>query len=320
MKKLCIILFLFFVSLQGCSKNSSSNGKIRMAYLQGDLHQLACWIAMEKGFFREQGLDVEVAGIFKAGPEEMSAFAAGSLDMGYVGQAPATTAVANRVTDVTVLAQVNKEGSAIVVKKGSKIKKMTDLVGKSIAVPGHSTVQDFLLRKALAKFKIKEKKVNLIVLKPPEMIGALRTDQIDAFIAWEPYPAKAVTMGTGRILLASNKIWKNHPCCVLVADSNFIKNSPQKIKGIIKAHVKATNYIHNNLDDAVKIAVKYTGMDEKTVMNSIKNIKYDFIPVIDGEIEYVDFLSRLGYIKVDDPKTFTKKFIDTSILQDVIKK
>ncbi len=291
-----------------------------MAYLQGDLHHLACWVALEKGFFKDEGLDVEIAGIFRAGPEEMSAFAAGSLDIGYVGQAPATTAVANKVTDVTVLAQVNKEGSAIVVKKGSKIKKMTDLVGKSIAVPGHSTVQDFLLRKALAKYNIKEKRVNLIVLKPPEMIGALRTDQIDAFIAWEPYPAKAVSMGIGRILLASHEIWKDHPCCVLVADSSFMEKNTQKTKGVVKAHVKATNYIHNNLKEAVKIAIKYTGMDEKSIRLSIKNIKYDFLPAIKGEIDYVDFLSKLGYIKVDDPREFTRKFIDTKILQDVIKK
>ena len=39
---------------------------------------------MEKGFYEKNGVNAQVAGIFKAGPEEMSAFAAGALDMGYV--------------------------------------------------------------------------------------------------------------------------------------------------------------------------------------------------------------------------------------------
>ena len=90
---------------------------VRIAYLQSDIHHLPCWVALDKGFFEAEGVKVEVAGIFKAGPELMSAFAAGALDMGYVGVAPATTAVANKTAKVVVLAQVNTEGSALVVKK-----------------------------------------------------------------------------------------------------------------------------------------------------------------------------------------------------------
>ena len=46
---------------------------------------------MEKGFYEKNGANAQVAGIFKAGPEEVSAFTAGALDMGYVRVAPATT-------------------------------------------------------------------------------------------------------------------------------------------------------------------------------------------------------------------------------------
>ncbi len=317
MKKVIILSILFFLLLAGCSKSNSNKAKVRIAYLQGDLHQLACWIALEKGLFKAEGVDVEVAGIFKAGPEEMSAFASKSIDVGYVGQAPATTAVANKTADVKVIAQVNKEGSAIVVRKNSKIKHISQLAGKSIAIPGHSTVQDFLLRKALNKYGIKVNKVNDIVLKPPEMIGALKTDQIDAFIAWEPYPAKAVTMGIGKILMTSNDIWKGHQCCVLVVDSEFMNKNIEKIKGILRAHVHATDFIRNNPNEAVQIAVKYTGMDKDTIRHSMKTILYDYIPVVDGEIEYVEFLSKLGYIKVDNAKDFTEKFVDTKIIHDI---
>jgi NitT/TauT family transport system substrate-binding protein len=77
--------------------NIAEGKPVRVAYLQSDVHQLPCWVALDKGFFEKEGVKVEVAGIFKAGPELMSAFAAGALDMGYVGIAPATTAVARSI-------------------------------------------------------------------------------------------------------------------------------------------------------------------------------------------------------------------------------
>ncbi len=321
MKKLLLIIgLLSLISLPVNDVAGASESSVRIGYLQSDIHQLACWVALEKGLYQKHGVPAKVAGIFKAGPEEMSAFAADALDMGYVGEAPATTAVANGVAEATVLAQVNTEGSAIMVKKDSNIQVPEDLAGKTVAIPGHSTVQDFLLQKALLKFKVDRKNVDIIVLKPPEMIGALKTGQIDAFIAWEPYPAKAVTMGVGRVLLTSRQIWKNHPCCVLVSRDEYRKHQPKEIEKMVRAHVEATDFIHEHPDEAVKIGMKYTGMDEETVRAAMKNVNYTYQLSIDGETEYVDFLSRLKYIDVPDPKRFVMRFIDPGILEKIVGK
>ena len=292
---------------------------VRMAYLQSDIHHLALWVAMEKGFFNQGGAKVEIAGVFRAGPEIMTAFAAGALDMAYVGEAPATTAVANKAAEVVVVSQVNTEGSALVVAhKNTQIKNLADLVGKTVAVPGHSTVQDFLFRKALHNKRIPFNKVNIIVLKPPEMIGALRTDQIDAFIAWEPYPAKGSTMGVSKNLATSKMIWPGHPCCVLVSDQTFFDAHPETVKTVVAAHVKATEYIHNNPEQAVEIGVKYTGMDSQTVRKALDNVHYTHELSIEGEKEYVNFLSDLGYIKLDNPDIFVNQFINSDVLREVV--
>ncbi len=321
MKKLSFLFVIISLLFLGSASPGDCKKKpIRIGYLQSDIHQLACWVALEKGLYKKNGVDVEVAGIFKAGPEEMSAFAAGALDIGYVGEAPATTAVANHVAGATVLAQVNTEGSAIVVGKDALEKGIHDLAEKKVAIPGHSTVQDFLLKKALVKFNVDPKKVHIIVLKPPEMIGALRTGQIDAFIAWEPYPAKAQTMGVGRILLTSNEIWKAHPCCVLVVNNRFLAERPQDARAVVKAHVEATDFIKEFPDEAVRIGVKYTGMDAATVRLAMKNVNYTYVLSVDGEREYVDFLSRLRYITMPDTTAFVNTFINQEILGDIINK
>ena len=290
---------------------------VRIGYLQNDIHQLACWVALEQGLYAKEGLDVRVAGVFKAGPELMSAFSAGELDMGYVGEAPATTAAANGAADVQVLAQVNTEGSAIVVKKDSPITSLSELAGRTQAVPGHSTVQDFLIKKALSQAGVDPDRVNVIVVKPPEMIPALRTDQIDAFIAWEPYPAKAVTMGVGRVLVKSADIWPNHPCCCLAVDRKFLEKHRDRALSLVRAHVKATAYINEHPDEAAQIGVQYTGMDEASVRLAMDNVNYTTEISVAGEGEYVDFLSRLGYIKVKDPAAFVDRFLNPAVLNEV---
>jgi NitT/TauT family transport system substrate-binding protein len=195
-----------------------------------------------------------------------------------------------------------------------------DLLDKMMAVPGHSTVQDFLFRRALKNAGVNSERVRIIVLKPPEMTGALRTRQINAFIAWEPYPAKAQTMEVGRIFITSRRMWEAHPCCVLVADNRFLTNRPEEAKAMVRAHVKATDFIKDQYEEAVKIGVKYTGMDEETVRLAMKNVNYTYVLSIEGLKEYVEFLSHLKYIRDTDSDAFVNRVINREILDSIIKK
>jgi NitT/TauT family transport system substrate-binding protein len=320
MKKILLLMVILCSLTLGVFPGASTGaGPVRMAYIQNALSHLPVWVALEKGYFKDYGVNVGVAGVFWAGPEIMSGFSAGNLDVAYLGIAPTITAVANKTARVRVLAQVNTDGSAIVIAKNSPIRSILDLRGKTVAVPGISTVQDFLLRKALTNSGLAINKVNIIVLKPPEMIGALRTGQIDAFIAWEPYPSKAVTSGFGRILVASRQIWPNHPCCVLVANDNFIKHHQNEIKAILKAHKRAIEFIKNHPEQAVSIAAKYTDMDKKTIRLALKNITYTSRLNVQGIREYVRFLNKLKFINVANQHTFVKGLLEPKSLKGIKK-
>ena len=150
------------------------------------------------------------------------------------------------------------------------------------------------------------------------MIPALRGKQIDAFVAWEPYPAKAVTSGAGEIILSSKEIWPRHPCCVLAADSRFVDANPDAVQRLLKAHVKATNYIQNNFQEAASIGAKYTGMDLDTVKLAMKNTGYQYELDVHGELEYVEFLKELQAIKVENPGWFVNQFIDQGRLREAL--
>lgn len=287
---------------------------VRMGYLRNDLHQLAYYVAREKGFFAEEGLDVREAGAFSAGPEEMSAFSAGELDMGYVGMAPAVTFAGRDMARVRVVAQANQEGSALVVRNGLEADDLAALKGRTVAVPGYSTVQDFLLRMALEEAKIAPADVNTITLKPPEMIPALAGSQVDAFIAWEPYPSQALKQDAGRVLLYSKDIWPGHPCCALVVDEAFAERAPDTVRRVVAAHVKATRYINENGAEAVDMAHLFTGQGMDVVSTAMKHIEFAYRPDTGAVRRYVEFLNASGVINVDDPRAFVREFVDTEFL------
>ncbi len=123
---------------------------VRIGYLSADLHQLAIYIALKEGYYKEVGLvegeNLIVKPPYVNGVAVMEAFKNKEIDAAYLGGAPATLKRINDMTDIHVVAGVNNEGSAIVVRADSDINTTSDLEGKTIATPGVGTVQDFIVR------------------------------------------------------------------------------------------------------------------------------------------------------------------------------
>mgnify|MGYP001816721437 CR=1 FL=1 len=297
MKKNCFFIAVFTCALcftHGCSQSGHNAATIRLGYLQNDLHHLPAFVALEQGFYENEGLHVSIGGVFRAGPEEMSAFAAGELDAGYVGLAPAATAALNGIADITILAQVNTEGSGLVCR--GTITSIKQLPGTTVAIPGHATMQDCLIQKGLQDNGISTRDLRLMVLKPPEMMPAVSTGNIDCFIAWEPYPAQAEAAGTGAVIARSSELWKGHPCCVLIAHDRFARNRPDAAAKLIRAHRHACRFIAEHPDEALSIALRYTGMPPATIRKAMDHIRY--APDIDREKidTFTGFLSDLNYV------------------------
>lgn len=309
------LLLLFAVAaglLAGCGSGTGAPKVVRVGFLRNDMHQLAYYVAREKGFFIEQGLDVREGGTFNAGPEEMSAFSAGELDMGYVGAAPAITFASQGMADVKIVAQANMIGSSIVVRPGLDVADVAGLKGRTVAIPGFSTMQDFILHKALAEAGIDPTELKIIVVKPPEMIASLAGGQIDAAVVWEPYPTMAVSQNAGRVLITSAKVLPHHPCCMVVVDSKFLKDNPDVVKRFIAAHKKATDYINSNKLEAADMAHLFTGQDGAITRAAMKNIEYGYVPSVKAIQSYVEFMKQSGVVKDKDPAAFTRSLVDTS--------
>jgi NitT/TauT family transport system substrate-binding protein len=297
--------------------------KLRIGFLQGDLHQLAFFVAVEKGFFADEGVEFDYF-VYENGVKEMDAFKAGAIDIGYLGMAPATLKRIEARVNITIVAGVNAEGSAIVAR--SNILNITDLKGKNVAIPGFGTVQDTLLRIALNKHGLNYSKLAggaPTATGPWNMPTLLRDGSIDAYIAWEPYCAKAVQDQSinAHILATSHDIWPEHPCCVIAVRTEFLERNHELVKKVVRVHVQATRWIANNFDEAVSIAKKWTGLSKEVINLAMENIVFLYQPSVAGVRLYLEYLIQFGYV---DEKAipegigaFAQQFVNTEIVQEV---
>ncbi len=119
-----------------------------------------------------------------------------------------------------------------------------------------------------------EKVIYLVQTSPANMVLQLKTKDIDGFIAWEPFNAQAVKEGTGRYLIQSGEIWKDHPCCVLAAAEKF--KDENVLRALVWAHLKAVQFIKNpgSRGKVLEYAQQFTGKDPSVVEEALKHVKF----------------------------------------------
>lgn len=288
---------------------------VRIGYLSKDLHQLALRVALVNGLFDRENISVKLVE-YGNGALEMDGFLAGQIDMGYLGVAPAMVKSINQEIDVTVLAAVNLEGSSIMVSKeeydAGRVTTIADLVGKGVYQPGPSTVQNFLLRLALNQSGFSYDNITAYSESPAVMADSLTSDR-PAFIAWEPFDAKAEYDGKAVTLIQSGDIWPNHPCCVLASANNYLSKNPELVQKVVDIHVEAQKWIVNHTAEAIEIAKDWLEMDETPVQNAFNNIIYSYEVNRTGLEMYLNFLIQENQLLPDKIPTDTSAFLDNFI-------
>ncbi len=298
---------------------------IRIGALSGDLHHLPLFVAIEEDFFLEEGISINLQSInwFPNGNEVMVAFEAGSLDIAYLGLAPAMAHKLTQNAPIKVISGVNVNGSAIIVGGTSGINSLSDLAGKKIAVPSLNNMQDFILQIALDSVGLEFTDLGShITLSVGNMENALNIVQIDGFIAWEPFNAKAIDNIGAKSLKNSSEIWANHPCCIIAASDNFIQTQHTSISSIIKVHKKALEWMANgsNYDQLITIAKKYTSItSDNAIKMGIENVGYiynytKFMPEIERFYDNLTNLNNNVPAWSSGRTAFFQEFLDTSFL------
>jgi NitT/TauT family transport system substrate-binding protein len=272
----------------------SGDNTVKIGYLPSD-HDAALFVADAQGKYAEKNITTELVQ-FNNGGDLMTAMASGEVQVGYVGIAPVLSSVAKGVP-VKVISSAQTEGSGIVVTDQSGINSAADLKGKSIATPGEASIQYVLLSYYLKQNNLSTDDVNISAMKVPSMNDALKTKQIDGIITFQPYVSIAANDSGNKVLADSVAILPNHPCCVVVASDDFIKNHEDTVKDIVAIHKNATDFINDNVkngnaSEVVKLLPKDIVSDADLEAKSLQS--FPFISGIDNSFKAdVDAFQKL---------------------------
>jgi len=172
--------------------------KLKAGMVTG-IDQIGLPIALERGFFEKQGLDVEIARPYATGVDALNALQAGESEIVQVG-VPMIGAVL-RGMDLVALGNYSgnatKLGSdatmALIASESSGIRKgdLASLKGKKIAA-SFGTINHLYILALLEKAGLTPADVTLVNTPPPDMTVALLSKGIDAFSGWDPWPIVAL--------------------------------------------------------------------------------------------------------------------------------
>ena len=168
--------------------------------------------------------------------------------------APMAMALREQGVPIKIVYLGHRDGTAMMVHKDSKIFRIEDLKGKTIAVPNRFANQRLLIFKALRERGMSIKDVNLIEMPPPDMPAALYSHSVDAITSGEPFMAQTELDGYGRVLYLTKDVWPNFISCVLAVNENAIKNRRADVQRLVDGIAKSGKWLDQTMDHRMEAA------------------------------------------------------------------
>jgi NitT/TauT family transport system substrate-binding protein len=260
-------------------------------------------IGAEKGFFEKEGLPVQITN-FASGATAVDAFRAGRGDVVVAGDLPSLRLW--KQGGFGICPQANYGDLSIIVTKKS-INNVADLKGKKVGVLIGST-SEYFTKVYLAANNMEYKDIDVINLRPAEMVTGLVRGDIAAFVIWQPFGWKALEADKdAKILTTANPYFHEWEICNTNAE--YAKNHPDEIVAFIKGLDAAGKWIPNHIDEASTVVAKSLGMDDPKLAKQM-------IEKIDWNLSYtkkfrsdMDKLSRFLDSTIDWSKMFDPQYL-----------
>ena len=251
----------------------------------GDLAAIsnaAVYIAIEKGFFKEQGVVTEISN-FASAAKQVPALVAGELEVS-VGSASA--GLFNAVAQQAPFRIVADKGQAregfgfslLTVRKdlvdSGQVKSFRDLKGKKIAILAKGNIQHYLVGKMAEEVGLTINDVELTFLDAPSQVTAFETKAIDASYAVEPWAARFAERGVAVRFRTPDQVKGLGPVQVgvVIYAGKFIKERKPVAQRWMAAYLKAAELFHKNGTKDPEIATileKYTKVPAKVIQTAI---------------------------------------------------
>jgi NitT/TauT family transport system substrate-binding protein len=292
------------------------------------LYYLPLTIAERKGFFKEQGLEVEIND-FGGGAKSLQALVGGSVDV-VTGAYEHTIRMQAKGQDVVAVTELGRFPAIVIAVKKDKagqLKSAADFKGLKIGVtaPGSSTA--LTAQYAMVKAGLKPSDAAIIgVGSGASAVAAMKKGEIDVISHLDPVIAKLEADGDIQILIDTRTeagtrelFGGSNPAATLYTKKDFIEKNPQTTQRLVNAFVKTLKWLETAKpeDVAATVPEEYYLGDKplylKAVQNSLESYsRSGIIPMI-GMQSVLDMLRQLDPelkdAKVDLAATFDDRFV-----------
>jgi sulfonate transport system substrate-binding protein len=217
---------------------------------------------------------------FPAGPQLLEGLNLGSVDVGYVGEAPPIFAQAAGARFAYIgYDPAAPEAEALLVPKDSAIRSVAELKGRKVALNKGSNVH-YLLVRLLEKNGLKPGDIQTVYLPPADARAAFESGRVDAWVIWDPFAAAAEKAIGARVLASGKGVVNNY--AYYLAERGFAAQNPRLIQALFDDSVEQGAWLKANLRKAAEQIAPLQGLPVDVVELSLRRYAFNVRPVPDS--------------------------------------
>jgi NitT/TauT family transport system substrate-binding protein len=270
-EKSTIVLLLFVLDFLAASPLfGAATRKTTFSYSAVSMTWFPVKVAVEKGFFRNEGLDPQL--IQMNGNVATVALANGHIDFS-LNISPVLNGAMQGLGLKLVGVLNTRPLFSLVVRP--EIQSAADLKGKVFAVSSFGNTQAILTEKHLQHFGLKKGEYQLLALgATPSRIAAIERNIVQGSLM--PLPANVQMENRGYRILGNTAEIVTHPIAGLGVHEDKIKKDSDTIKKTLRASLRSLQLLQSNPKETLKILMDWTGASEKDALRSLELAKPGF--------------------------------------------
>ncbi|WP_418852627.1 ABC transporter substrate-binding protein, partial [Phascolarctobacterium succinatutens] len=290
------------------------------------------FIAMDKGFFAEEGIEIEPQWFDAAHPIAVST-ASSKVDVGATGITASLYNMAANGQKLGIVADKGREqkgysSSALLVTTdnyNAGVKSLKDLKGKRIGITQKGSTFHYMLGRMLETQGMSLNDVEIVPLsKLSAVMAALESKQIDGCILNEPNITKVQKAGYGKLVVQVGDVIPYQTSAIFYSP-DFMKNKDAAVR-FMRAYNKACNYYYEaavekkdakKLEEVVNIVAKYVKAPAEDIKAGLPYIDKD------GKLLVSDIATQIKWYTANKMISGTldaKDVANTSFLDEAMKK
>ena len=265
-----------------CTALAQTLTPIKISYQPALYWALPFYVATEKGWWKDVGLQPEFS-TFPAGVPQIASAAAKSWDVGGTGSVPAVLGHVRFGIKTIGVTNDESAGNALVgsAKKAAEFAKdpAAALRGQTITLTQNSTA-DYAIQSCLKKYGLKKSDVVLKNMGQSEIISALSSGNSDLTGLWAPN-IYTVEEKAGAKVLCSGKEGGAMVPGALIARGDYAKENPQAVAKFLAVYLRAWKWMAVNRPEAIAMMKDFYAKGGVSISEASMKKEFDTRPTFD---------------------------------------